>query len=352
MVKVVRKELRNWYALHQRTLPWRSHPEPYRVWLSEVILQQTRVDQGLSYFNKFVETYPTISTLAAAPLDDILKLWQGLGYYSRARNLHFAANQVMEKHQGIFPSRYEDILGLKGVGSYTAAAISSIAYNQPKAVVDGNVTRVIARLFDITASVNQSTTLSQIQDLADALMDREHPSLHNQSMMEFGALQCVPKNPNCEVCPMSDVCQAREKNHVSLIPLKDKKTKRRSRYFHYVLAQYGDKIALSQRGTDDIWGGLFEFPLIENDSIDVLPPLHIEKALSISIKRIVKINSERKHVLSHQDIFANFYHAEIDGAIDDKLNLVAWADLHTFALPRLIDRYLENHDPISGEKRH
>ncbi len=352
MIEVVRKGLQSWYEQHKRTLPWRSKPEPYYVWLSEVILQQTRVDQGLSYFNTFIKTYPSIQDLAAAELDDVLKLWQGLGYYSRARNLHFAANQVITDFNGIFPENYEDILSLKGVGSYTAAAIASIAFNQPKAVVDGNVIRVISRLFDITASVNHTSTIKEIQALADELMDINNPSSHNQSMMEFGALQCTPKNPKCEVCPLETSCLAKTNGHVSMIPLKDKKVKRRTRYFNYIIAHYEDKLVISQRGTDDIWGGLFEFLLIENSSSNILTPSEIEGLLPISVKSVGKINAEKKHVLSHQDIYANFYHIEINPVKDDKLNIVALDDLHTFALPRLIDRYLENHEVISGEKRH
>ena len=352
MIEVMRNELSKWYQKHKRTLPWRSEPQPYFVWLSEIILQQTRVEQGLSYFNKFAEAYPNIEGLAKADLDEVLKLWQGLGYYSRARNLHFAANQVMNEFDGQFPSTYNDILKLKGVGSYTAAAISSIAYNQPHAVVDGNVIRVITRLFGISESVNQSATLKKIQALADELLNELNPSEHNQAMMEFGALQCVPKNPNCEVCPLAIVCLARANGTVSGIPLKDKKIKRRARYFHYIIAINNGKVIISQRGTNDIWGGLFEFPLIENDSVDFLTPSQLESFFTISIKSLLKVQSEKKHVLSHQDIHANFYHLEIDNVNDEKLNLVALSDLHTFALPRLIDRYLENHDLISGENRH
>jgi A/G-specific adenine glycosylase len=352
MIEVVRNGLHRWYLQHQRSLPWRSNPEPYHIWLSEIILQQTRVDQGLSYYLRFIETYPTIRHLAAADQDEVLKLWQGLGYYSRARNLHFAANQVMDQFQGKFPNKYDDILKLKGVGSYTAAAIASIAFGEPRAVVDGNVIRVISRLFDITASVNQASTIKEIQSLADELMDAKHPSTHNQAMMEFGALQCTPKNPNCSVCPLETVCLAKAHNRVSELPFKDKKIKRRSRFFHYIIAQDKKNVVLSQRGTNDIWGGLFEFLLIENESKELLNPSQIENALPISLKSLHKTNSERKHVLSHQDIHSNFYHIEIDRVDDDKLIIVALDDLHTFALPRLIDRYLENHDLISGEKRH
>ena len=219
---IISRNLARWYETNKRNLPWRHTKNPYFIWLSEIILQQTRVEQGLPYYRKFIETYPNVESLATAPEDDVLKLWQGLGYYSRARNLQFAAQQIMSEHGGQFPTEYGQIIDLKGVGIYTAAAISSFAFGSEKAVVDGNVIRTITRLFNISEPVNKRSTQLQIQALANRLLDTSDPGAHNQAMMEFGALHCVPKQPDCHICPIKTHCASFAAGTVDQIPLKEK----------------------------------------------------------------------------------------------------------------------------------
>lgn len=349
---IIGQKLLSWFQKNQRTLPWRATSNPYFIWLSEIILQQTRVEQGLPYFQKFVANFPEVSDLANAELDQVLKLWQGLGYYSRARNLHKSAQQIVVDFNGHFPGTYDQIKTLTGVGPYTAAAIASIAFEEPKAVVDGNVIRVISRLFGITEAVDQGIIRNQIGELADLLLAHHKPSVYNQAIMEFGALQCVPKNPKCDGCVLSDHCLAKKSNLVSEIPLKSKKTKRKSRFFHYVIAENEGKVLIDQRGEKDIWEGLFQFPLIESSDNNALDESEIAKSINYSFKTINRVNKVQKHVLSHQDIFARFYHVSLNDFNSQIFRLVSTDDLHTFAFPRLIDRYLENYDVIDGKKRH
>mgnify|MGYP000147066310 CR=1 FL=1 len=257
-------ELIAWYQEHKRDLPWRHSTNPYVLWLSEIILQQTRVDQGLPYFHRFLTHYPTIADFAAASEGEILNDWQGLGYYSRARNMHHTAKMVMEQFDGRFPSSYDDLVRLKGVGDYTAAAISSFSSNEARAVLDGNVFRVLARYFGIDTPINSSKGKKQFSELAQELLPPKLAGVYNQAIMEFGALQCKPKSPLCETCPLRTGCTAFSTNQIQNLPVKLKQKPARKRFFNYVVLLHGDSIAMQQRGAGDIWQGLYEFPLLES----------------------------------------------------------------------------------------
>ena len=346
--QTIQQRLASWYEQHYRSLPWRSTRDPYCIWISEVILQQTRVDQGMNYYLRFVERFPDVASLAAAEEHEVLKLWQGLGYYSRARNLHKAARQIMSEHNGKFPDDYDSIMQLSGIGPYTAAAIGSIAFDLPVAAVDGNVSRVVSRLFGVDEHINKNPGMRMIGQLADELLDHAHPSRHNQAMMEFGALHCVPANPKCEPCIFADLCEARSAGRVNELPLKYKSGKRRKRHFHYLIILHRDEVAVQQRGANDIWQGLYEFPLIEKDEEGALRAEDYESA-GLRGGEIMRVNEIGKHVLSHQDIFARFYHLRSSHRPTGR-KFVKAASLSELALPRLIDRYLEQYDLKTGEK--
>lgn len=335
-----------WYAEHKRELPWRDTSDPYIIWISEIILQQTRVDQGYAYFNRFIRKYPTVDLLASANENEVLKLWQGLGYYSRARNLHAAAKMIMNDYHGIFPNDYKDVLKLKGVGEYTAAAIVSFSYNQPYAVVDGNVYRVLSRIFAIDAPIDSSHGKKMFAQLALSQLDDSSPGLHNQAIMEFGALQCVPLSPDCIICPASSICLAYAQKKVSLYPVKEGKQKVRNRYFNYFDIRYGDYMFLRKRTAKDIWQNLFELPLIETKdelSLDELPLNDdfiklLENAEDIHIKNVFQI----KHVLSHQIIYARFYKVELKSIVlDDDYLKIKTEDVDDYPVSRLVHKYLE-----------
>lgn len=257
--------LLDWYARHGRDLPWRRTRDPYRIWLSEVILQQTRVAQGMDYYLRFTERFPDVGSLAAAPEDEVLKLWQGLGYYSRARNLHAAARQVAERFGGVFPRSYDEVRSLRGVGDYTAAAVCSAAYDAPCAVLDGNVFRVLARLFDIDLPIDSTAGKRTFAKLAQMQLDKRCPGRYNQAVMDFGALQCTPAQPGCADCPLASRCLALAAGTVAERPVKQSKTKVRDRWFNYLHVTCGDRTLLRRRGEGDIWQGLYEFPMIETD---------------------------------------------------------------------------------------
>jgi len=254
-----------WYAQHKRALPWRETKNPYVIWLSEIILQQTRVEQGMPYFFKFLENYPNVTKFAEAVEPEILRLWQGLGYYSRARNMHKASKQVLDRHKGEFPTDYQSLLALPGVGEYTAAAISSFSSNQGYAVLDGNVFRVLSRYFGIDEPINSSSGKKLFSKLAQEMLDQDHPGEYNQAIMDFGALQCKPKSPNCEECVLRLDCKAYEEGLVDKLPVKLKGKKSRDRYFHYFIIEKEGSILMSQRSEGDVWANLFEFPMIESD---------------------------------------------------------------------------------------
>ena len=255
--------LLDWYAREGRDLTWRRTRDPYRIWLSEVILQQTRVAQGTEYYLRFTERFPDVASLAAAPEDEVLKLWQGLGYYSRARNLHAAARQVVERFGGRFPVALEEVRSLRGVGDYTAAAICSAAYDAPCAVVDGNVYRVLARLFDLDAPIDSTAGKRTFAELAQMQLDKRCPGRYNQAVMDFGALQCTPAQPGCADCPLASRCLALAAGTVAERPVKQTKTKVRDRWFNYLHVSSGDRTLLRRREGRDIWQGLYEFPLMK-----------------------------------------------------------------------------------------
>jgi A/G-specific adenine glycosylase len=258
----------NWYLQNKRDLPWRNTVNPYPIWLSEIMLQQTRVAQGLPYFMAFMEAFPTVFDLANAEEEQVLKLWQGLGYYSRARNLHATAKYIATELKGDFPPNYDQLLQLKGVGEYTAAAIASFAYNEPVAVVDGNVFRVLSRYFNVDSDISDGKTKKEFQNLAQQLLPKNNAALFNQAIMEFGALQCVPKNPNCENCIFSSSCAALQHKKVNTLPVKSKKTKVTNKYFNYlILKDVQGNFVVQKREGKGIWENLYEFPLIETEEL-------------------------------------------------------------------------------------
>lgn len=339
------EQLLGWYEDHARTLPWRETREGYRIWLSEIILQQTRVEQGMAYYLRFVERFPTVRDLAEASEDEVLKLWQGLGYYSRARNLHAAARSIVAQHNGIFPSTYDEIRSLRGVGPYTAAAIASLAYDLPYAVVDGNVYRVLARLFDIETPID--TTLGQrtFATLAQELIPTDRAAAHNQAMMEFGALHCTPTSPQCDCCPLAERCLALANRTVAERPTKQGRTKIRDRYLNYLHLTDGRRTLLHRRTEGDIWAGLYEFPLIETTSpCDFLELSQTERFKALLGNRpytVRKTTPMATHQLSHQRLHATFYLLELSELPSaEGVIIVPHDELDRYAIPRLIERYL------------
>lgn len=342
------EKLIRWYEHNKRDLPWRHTMDPYCIWLSEVILQQTRVDQGLPYYLKFIRKYPTIAKLAADSEDNILRHWQGLGYYTRARNLHATAKHICETMGGNFPATYEGILKLKGIGKYTAAAIGSFAFMLPYPVVDGNVQRVLARVFGIRDSMRTAPGVKECYALAEKLIDKNNPGTFNQAMMEFGALQCVPVNPDCKKCIFRTPCIARKENLVGLLPLREKKTNIRKRYFNYLVITHKNKIYLQKRKSNDIWKNLYEFPLIEKEDHildqNVMNTAEWRNIFKGTHCAINYISDYVVHQLSHQKIYARFLEVTIAGKNEKKIEdcfTVTRKQLEKFAIPRIIDKYLE-----------
>ena len=334
--------LLSWFAREGRDLPWRRTRDPYRIWLSEVIQQPTRVAQGLQYYLRFTERFPDIAALAAAPEDEVLKLWQGLGYYSRARNLHAAARQVMSRFGGVFPATYGEVRALPGVGDYTAAAVCSIVYDAPCAVLDGNVYRVLARLFDIGIPIDTTAGKRTFAELALLQLDTSRPGLYNQAIMDFGALQCTPAQPRCGDCPLAGRCLALAAGTVGVRPVKQGRAKVRDRWFNYLHVTCGGQTLLHRRGGGDIWQGLYEFPLIETDKAADFAELAATAAFREllgngrwHLRRSVTMPG---HQLSHQLLHAVFHRIECDAM--PAFPSVETAALGGYALPRLIDRYL------------
>ena len=298
-----------WYGVNKRDLPWRDTRDPYRIWLSEIILQQTRVNQGLPYYRKFVDKYPSVGALASAPRQEVLRLWQGLGYYSRARNLHECAQQVVAEHNSRFPDNYQALKRLKGVGDYTAAAIASIAFKEGVAVVDGNVFRVLSRVFGIDDPIDTTAGKKKFAALANEVINVKKPDLHNQAVMEFGAMHCTPKNPSCSDCILESGCFAAQHELQYSLPVKSRSIKVRDRHFYYFVIQNGNTFLMKKRTEKDIWKGLFDFCMIEETK-----PIKIEKlvqrfnsiySLNVKAKDLV-LSDTYKHILSHQIINARF----------------------------------------------
>lgn len=338
------KILINWYNENKRDLPWRRTTDPYLIWISEIILQQTRVVQGYDYYQRFVHRFPDVYSLAAAEEDEVLKYWQGLGYYSRARNLHAAARTMADA--GGFPTSYEGVLALKGVGEYTAAAICSFAYGMPHAVVDGNVYRVLSRWLGIDTPIDSTEGKKMFSTAADELLDKKHPALYNQAIMDFGALQCTPASPNCMFCPLTDSCVARQKGMTDSLPVKQHKTKVTTRYFNYIYVRMGAYTFISKRTSNDIWKNLYELPLIETESelpeekFYALPEFQslFAKGDAPTLRLVQK---GVKHVLSHRIIYANFYEVILP---DNSLSFANYQrinaeDLHKFAVSRLVNQF-------------
>jgi A/G-specific adenine glycosylase len=336
----------DWYNFNKRSLPWREITDPYLIWISEIILQQTRVAQGYDYFLRFIDRFPSVKLLAEADEDEVLKYWQGLGYYSRARNLHVAAKSI----KGDFPKTYNDVLSLKGVGVYTAAAICSFAYNLPYAVVDGNVYRVLSRYLGIQTPIDSSEGKKMFASLANELLDKSKPAIYNQAIMDFGALQCTPSSPDCSLCPLSDTCVALSKGLISSLPVKQHKTKTINRYFNYIYVRMGAYTFLNKRSGNDIWRNLFELPLIETDR-----PLNDEELFALSeFQQLFAAGEEPdirclcrnvKHVLSHRVIYTNFYEIVLseNSASFSLFQKVEVADIDRYAVPRLIHSFFEKY---------
>lgn len=339
----------NWYHQHKRDLPWRNTKDAYLIWLSEIILQQTRVEQGMDYYLKFAKEFPTVKQLAKADNEKVMKLWQGLGYYSRARNLHTTAKIVADKYKGKFPKEYTEILALKGIGEYTAAAIASFAFNQPYAVVDGNVYRVLSRVFGIETPIDTTQGKKEFFQLANELIDKKNAALYNQSIMEFGAMQCKPVSPGCSICTLSSMCFAYSKKQVAELPVKSKKTKVRPRYFNYIVLRYQSSVALNKRTGKDIWTNLYDFPLIETTEElkegDFLKSADWKHFIApVKHYTIKSISSYFKHILSHQKIYARFLEIECSQPFKKILPpsciIIQRQAIQEYPVPRLIEKYL------------
>ena len=343
--------LLDWYRQNQRDLPWRRTNDPYAIWLSEVILQQTRVEQGMPYWFRFMEAFPTATDLANADEQEVLRLWQGLGYYSRARNLHAAAKVIRDDYHGVFPNQYDQIRSLKGIGDYTAAAIGSIAFELPHAVVDGNVYRFLSRLFAISTPIDSTAGKKEFAELANELLDKNNPGMFNQALMEFGATLCKPANPDCSSCPFMQYCQSYASGSVNEYPVKSKKTKTRNRYFNYLILSDDKNTIIQRREAKDIWQGLYQFPLVESENINHntidLSMTDLAKHLSGSTYNLVKSSSVVKHILSHQIIYAKFWWLKLDTIprLDNSDYVVtSWNNLADYGMPQLIVKYLENEE--------
>ncbi len=342
----------DWYQANKRNLPWRSTSNAYKIWLSEIIMQQTRIDQGTSYYLRFVKRFPDIFELAKAKEEDVLKLWQGLGYYSRARNLYATAIEIANNHNGKFPENYSELLKLKGIGEYTAAAIASFAFNLPYAVTDGNVARLMARYCAIRTPVNTSKGKKIIQEKATKYMDRAQPALYNQAIMEFGALICKPISPLCSSCIFNTKCQALKKHLVNDIPSKLGKIKTKDRFFNYLFVKNkNDNIFIKKRTENDIWKGLYDFPMIETkekiSKKKLEDILRSEKYFGNKGIRIQSTSTEYIHILSHQKLHAVFYSFtfsekfHIDG-FNKKYKKVDHDQLKKYPIPRLVEKFLQD----------
>ena len=349
-MKNITSEILDWYHLHQRNLPWRRTNNPYRIWLSEVILQQTRVSQGLPYYNRFVKTYPDLASLAAASEIEVLREWQGLGYYSRARNMLKCAREIQERYNGRFPQSYQELMELPGIGSYTAAAVASIAFKEPVAVVDGNVIRVLSRLFGIHHAATSRAGKKAFQKQAQLVLPEDRPDEFNQAIMEFGSLQCT-SHPKCGNCPIAQYCHAYRLNQQQDFPVKPKKVTVSNRFFHYLVFIYEGNIMLRRRDQKDIWRGLYDFYLVESTKAGDLRELIEQKddwkVLShpeISMDNPIKY----QHNLSHQRIFAAFYRVEITSkqlfrglAREYGLEIFSRQEIHHLPRPILVANFLK-----------
>lgn len=336
--------LLQWYSAHKRDLPWRDTKDPYRIWLSEIILQQTRIDQGLSYYYKFIELFPTVFDLAKAEQDDVLKAWQGLGYYSRARNLHATAQFIAEAKQGKFPETAKELEKLKGIGPYTAAAIASFAFLEATPVVDGNVLRFLSRYTGSCRPIDKNEGLNYIRETAQNLISKTSPDLWNQAVMEFGSLQCKP-SPNCSSCVFSTSCEALNSDIVKELPVKVGKTKVKEKHLYYLHVKDPNHALVKKRPQKGIWAGLMDFPLLESDT-----PLPIERVISHFIDDFEDFTVNHttepvKHLLSHRRLMVTFIEAKVDVLsrwTDSRYQLQPLDRMDELAWPKVIENYLEN----------
>ena len=335
----------NWYLQNKRDLPWRNTTNPYQIWLSEIMLQQTRVAQGMPYFLSFTDAFPSVFDLAKAEEEQVLKLWQGLGYYSRARNLHKTAQYIATELNGVFPDNYKDLLQLKGVGDYTAAAIASFSYNEVVPVVDGNVFRVLSRYLDIETDIAQASAKKEFAALALELMPKDNPAIFNQAIMEFGALQCVPKNPDCSICIFNESCAALQKKKVDQLPVKLKKLKVRNRYFNYFMLSDAEENTLIQKRTaKGIWHNLYEFPLLETlqeeDFEFVSNAIQQESFFTNPIISMRACNEKSiVHKLSHQHLHIKFWKLNVKGKVE---NGITKEQLKQYPFPIVIHNFIES----------
>ncbi len=328
-------------------MPWKGEKDPYRIWISEIILQQTRVDQGMDYYNRFIKSFPNVQSLAKATEREIFKHWEGLGYYSRCRNLIASATFIAKELKGKFPDRYEDILALKGIGSYTASAIASFAFNQPYAVVDGNVFRVLSRFFGIEVPVDTTEGKKMYTILASELLDKKKPGIYNQAIMDFGATLCKPL-PLCDECPLQLKCIAFKKKKVNSLPIKKKKINRKTRYFTYLIAEYNNAFYIRKRTAKDIWQGLYEFILVETKALLTEEQMHGTKTLTslfgVNNFTVTNVSKTFSQTLTHQTITGNFFHIRIANRpqIDDVYHLVSEQELALLPFPKFITSYLKD----------
>jgi A/G-specific adenine glycosylase len=341
------KEIIHWYLQNKRDLPWRKTKDPYRIWLSEIMLQQTRVVQGLPYYEKFTAAFPTVYDLAKADESQVLKLWQGLGYYSRARNLHYTAKDIVENYNGKFPNTYKELLKLKGVGDYTASAIASICFDEVAPVVDGNVYRVLARYFDIDIPINSTEGIKKFKELAFEVIDEDDPANFNQAIMEFGAVQCKPQNPYCIVCPLNESCEGLKNQRVGMLPVKLKKTKIKHRWFNYLVVLSNEtETLLEERKGKGIWQGLYQFPLLETTKAITNIRSHqkeIEEIVQLNDFSITPYNTEEKiHKLSHQHLHTTFWIVE---TTENLKNGILLQEIRKYPVPILIGNFIEEFIP-------
>ena len=340
-----RKALTVWYNHSKRELPWRNSRNPYKIWVSEVIMQQTRVQQGMIYYHDFLNSFPDIESLANAKEEEVLKVWQGLGYYSRARNMHFAVKTILAEHEGKFPQDYYSLKKLKGIGDYTAAAIASIAFGLPYAVVDGNVYRVLSRLFGITTPIDTSKGKKEFYRVAQMLLDTDDPGEFNQALMEFGAIHCLPNQPLCLTCPLSMKCYAFVNQSVANLPVKSKQIKQRARYLNYLYIHQSERIFLEKRGAKDIWRNMYQFPLIETPMPTTAEEIICSgqwKTIFANLNFTIEtVFPEQVHLLTHQKLYIRFFSVRLeDGIHPEHLVCVDQVDLARLPVPKPIENFL------------
>ncbi|MDR2148261.1 MAG: A/G-specific adenine glycosylase [Tannerella sp.] len=340
------KEITDWYLKNRRELPWRGETDPYRIWISEIILQQTRINQGWNYYLRFIERFPDVRTLAQVQEDEVLKYWQGLGYYSRARNLHQGARQIMERHGGVFPHAYDDILRIKGVGEYTAAAIASLAFGLPYPAIDGNVSRVLSRVFGVETPVDSTQGKKEIKLIANGLIDRSKPDIFNQALMDFGSLQCTPTSPKCDDCCLALICKAKEWRKQSVLPVKSAKIIIKKRFLYYFFIRNNGFTYLRKRTQKDVWQGLYEFPMFESDSQltdnKILGSDFLSGILRNCQWTVEKISLSAGHQLTHQQIIYQFITINInngDPIFDDPVLKTPLQEVENYPVAKIMEKF-------------